>query len=93
MGIGIQTDAAREPRLKTQIDAQSFAGETTSGQSGCEGKAAMKAGGWQSNNTPNPLLPCNEHCVHRVGWHTSGMTFCIHAIAQPEGLRGPGTTH
>lgn len=36
MGIGIQTDAAREPRLKMQI-AQSLAGETTSGQSGCEG--------------------------------------------------------
>lgn len=83
MGVGIRTDAAREPRLKTQI-VQSFAGETVSGQSGCKGKAAMKAGGWQSNNTPSLLLPCNDHCVH-VGWHTSGMTSCIHAIAQPGG--------
>lgn len=83
MGVGIRTDTAREACLKTQI-AQSFAGETASGQSGCEGKAAMKAGGWQSNNTPSLLLPCNEHCVH-VGWHTSGMTSCIHAIAQPGG--------
>lgn len=37
----------------------------------------------------NPTTPPPQHCVH-IGWHTSGMTFCIHASTARMGVGGGG---